>query len=552
MRPALKSSLTMLASLLLSCDGGAGRGRGGDGAVGSEDGGAGFDAGADAFVPATEPETCAEAAASKSYVGCDYWPTVTANGVWSVFDFAVVVANVGTTAAAVEVTGPGGVHKQVTVAPATLQKVYLPWVASLKGPDTNECTIPNPITQTVRAARGAYHLVSDRPVIVYQFNALEFKGEGGEPGKDWSSCPGSTTVCKSPSSSFEGKLGCFSFSNDASLLLPTSAMTGDYRVAGLRATNPALGGPAGFGAYVAITATQDATVVKVLTSATGEIEAGGGLGAVAPSGTTSFSLDAGDVIELVAKVGTGIDLSGSLVQANKPVQVIAGISCIANPLPSCDHAEEVVMPAQTLGKRYLVNRPTGPQGSGVRLTVRFIGNRDGTHLTYSSFVPGAPATLDAGQVVEVDPVNTDFLVEGDHEFIVVTLQKSGSVVDPGAPERFRGDPSLSMAVSIEQYRYNYVFLAPDDYEVNFADVTAPAGVTLRLDGQPVSVAGSPIAGTTYLVYRLALGPGLSGAHTLEADQPVGVQVLGYGAYTSYQYPGGLQLANIAPPPPPIP
>jgi hypothetical protein len=29
---------------------------------------------------------------------------------------------------------------------------------------------------------------------------------------------------------------------------------------------------------------------------------------------------------------------------------------------------------------------------------------------------------------------------------------------------------------------------------------------------------------------------------------VGIQVLGYGLYTSYQYPGGLNLEIIAPPP----
>src|SRR5215475_14113234 len=29
-----------------------------------------------------DPTTCAEAAMSKSYIGCDYWPTVTANAVW--------------------------------------------------------------------------------------------------------------------------------------------------------------------------------------------------------------------------------------------------------------------------------------------------------------------------------------------------------------------------------------------------------------------------------------------------------------------------------------
>ena len=44
---------------------------------------------------AVDPKTCAEAAEAKSYVGCDFWPTVTDNIVWSTFDYAVVVANNG-------------------------------------------------------------------------------------------------------------------------------------------------------------------------------------------------------------------------------------------------------------------------------------------------------------------------------------------------------------------------------------------------------------------------------------------------------------------------
>src|SRR5260370_15921829 len=37
----------------------------------------------------------------------------------------------------------------------------------------------------------------------------------------------------------------------------------------------------------------------------------------------------------------------------------------------------------------------------------------------------------------------------------------------------RGDPSQSLMTAVEQYRVKYVFLAPDDYDVSFADVQAP-------------------------------------------------------------------------------
>src|SRR5436309_2069423 len=50
----------------------------------------------DGDVIVQDPTTCAEAAMNKTYIGCDYWPTVVANPVWSIFDYAVVVSNPGT------------------------------------------------------------------------------------------------------------------------------------------------------------------------------------------------------------------------------------------------------------------------------------------------------------------------------------------------------------------------------------------------------------------------------------------------------------------------
>src|SRR5262245_48114176 len=168
-----------------------------------------------------DPESCEEAAAAKSYVGCDYWPTVTANPVPSVFDYAVVVSNTGSVAADVTVTGPSAVDIKRTVAPGTLETIYLPWVSNLKGPEVPYTGGPAiGMDASVGAAGGAYHVKSSVPVIVAQFNALEYKGVGGPPGKDWTSC--------GPA------FNCFSFTNDASLLLPSTAWSTNYRVTGVR------------------------------------------------------------------------------------------------------------------------------------------------------------------------------------------------------------------------------------------------------------------------------------------------------------------------------
>jgi hypothetical protein len=111
----------------------------------------------------------------------------------------------------------------------------------------------------------------------------------------------------------------------------------------------------------------------------------------------------------------------------------------------------------------------------------------------------------------------------------------------------QGDPSQSFMSSVEQYRLNYVFLAPDDYDVNYADVVQPMDAKLTLDGKPVTTAPTALSGG-FGVTRLKLGPGMGGSHVLTGDKPFGLQVLGYGSYTSYQYPGGLNLGRIAPTP----
>jgi hypothetical protein len=507
-----------------------------------------------------DPKTCEEAAANKSYVGCDFWPTVVANSVWETFDFTAVVANAGDTEVKITATGPGGFVKEAIAGPGRLVKVYLPWVKELKGKEADTCGRGSGLDGTVRVDKGAYHITTDLPVAIYQFNALEYKGAGGAPGKSWASCPGNKTCVQddgscSPACSAGlscvtgfceslGSIGCFSFTNDASLLLPSTALTGNYRITGAH-------GGAGASPYIAITGTHDGTDVTLTLGSKTRILAGGGI-PYTGSGVLKLSLGAGDVIELVGSAFAGSDFSGSIVAATKPVQVIAGVPCIEVPAgtPACDHLEETVFPAETMGQRYAVVTPTGPNGNNPGQVVRFFGNEDGTTLSYYPLGPkGGPTTLNAGQVVEVPITTTDFVVQGDKPFAVATLMVGGKLADPAAlGGEQKGDPSLSMVASVEQYRLKYVFLAPDDYLVSYADVVAPSGTKLKLDGDDVTDTPTKIPTTEFEVYRIKLPTGTGGSHTLTSTKPVGLQVLGYGLYTSYQYPGGLNLALIAAPP----
>jgi hypothetical protein len=518
-----------------------------------------------------DPKTCAEASTNRTYVGCDFWPTVTYNPVWSVFDFAVVVANAGGQPAEVKIERAGmQIGSTVTVQPDSLEKIYLPWVPELKGPDFDMCTSNGRPTGSVRVDKGAYHLTSTAPVIAWQFNPLEYKAQGGPSGKTWN-CPAPPMLCNG-----NGK-ECLSVSNDASLLLPSSAMTSHYRFFG-KSGSRGSGGAASretAGAY-AITATQDATTVDVYvakerrtlpnpaTTPSG-IAPGGPIPATPQAGKVTFQMNAGDVIQLMGVQGPfyddlDFDLSGSLLDANgKPVQVISLIPITDIPVPEmanngyADHVEETVLPAEVIGKHYLVAPPTTPNMTTVGHYVRFYGNIDGTTLDYHGSQPaGAPTTLNAEQVVEIGPLNASFEVTGSQPFAIGSYMMGGQVQDPtpGA-DGSQGDPAFSQEVTVEQFRKRYIFLAPDDYNVAVADILVPDGAMVTLDGAPLTTAGQKIGSSTYSIVRQKLDPGAhQGTHVLVSTAPIGLQVVAFGHATGIYYPGGLNLTLISEPPPP--
>src|SRR5450432_2144434 len=322
----------------------------------------------------TNVQTCDEAASIGSYVGCDFWPTIVANTVWSVFQPAVVVANASMTDAQLTIDGPAGFHQTATVKAGGLETVMLNWVPALKGPDYDvPSTMNGRLTASLSAKGGAYHLTSTAPVTAWQFNPLDYAHDGSAAKP----CPAGVTT------------GCRSASNDASLLLPTTAMTKNYRIFGYSETNegPTYGTvPSG----AAITATADGTMVRVQLGPKcgAEIYQDTKLGpcvAAAPASADipidtknandvyTFNMNAGDVVELIGAWAQyqqvhNADLSGSVVNASAPVQVVS-FNAIAN-LPdssvtNADHMEETVLPAEVIGNEYVVAAPTAPMGNVV-------------------------------------------------------------------------------------------------------------------------------------------------------------------------------------------
>ena len=481
-----------------------------------------------------DPTTCAEAAWSHSYVGCDFWPTVLPNYVGKHFDYAVVVSNAGAVEAGVTIERGGSIVAEDVVPPSGLRKFYLPWVDELKH-WTGMCdTVPSTAAPTFVSRRvpgGAYHLTSTRPVTVYQFNPIEYGPEGGPPGKDWSAC--------------DCLFGCHSYTNDASLLLPSTAATGNYRITAPAGQNTEDVTQPG---YFSVTGFEEGTQVTVWVGHGGQVVGGDDIPDTAAGHVFEFEIGRGEVVRIVGTPTT--DLSGSLINATAPVQVLSGAPCHYMPdeYGACDHMEESVFPAETLGDHYFVAVPTNSRGVPIGHVVRLYGNVDGTALEYPSGPPpGAPTTIDAGRVYDLGNVDTSFEVSGNHEFAVTSFLLGSSLSDPGHPINYLGDPAQSNVVCVAQYRRKYVFLAPDDYDVAYADIVMPLDAYVMIDGGEMTATATPIS-SGYGVARVELGLGIDGAHVLESDQPVSLQVMGYGFATSYHYPGGLNLSEISEPP----
>jgi hypothetical protein len=153
--------------------------------------------------------------------------------------------------------------------------------------------------------------------------------------------------------------------------------------------------------------------------------------------------------------------------------------------------------------------------------------------------------LQAGQSVFLANVSGRFEVFADHEFgVLLFLQGGESEVALSG----NTDPSQSIAVPTEQFRRRYVFLAPDDYLVSYADVIAPAGTVVKLDGRIAETTRDTFECSGFELLRIWLDSSQGGIHVLEGSLPIGVQVVGHASYTSYQYPGGLNVSVIAPEP----
>ena len=484
---------------------------------------------------------CEVAADQPSNVGCQFWAVdldqQDALNNPAVMPWGVVLSNASDAQANVTIerndAPPGSppapvAVSQVSVAPGQLQQVILETREVDCGATPNDYTSPG----TCLSSR-AFRITSSAPIVVYQFNVFEN-----------------------------------AFSNDASLLLPTNALGRLYRVINWSAGHPA---PTALApnvvdrSYVTIVGTEEGTTVTV--RPTWRIRGNPPIDPTAAGETIDVTLGPFDVLNLetdnatlVEAAAAGVaDLTGTTVNASKPVAVFSGVESTGAPyhvtIPeppdpdSCclDHLEEQMFPLESIGKTFVITRsPIRSTGSYIEPDVlRFVGAAAPATVTTTLPAPLDSFTIAPGEIVDTW-TTTDITVSSTEPVLIGQVLVSQGYVD--GP--LKGDPSLTVFPPVEQYRTEYVFLTPGSWIENWVVIAAPEGATVTIDdaspaGCVVASAGT-VGGTTYEARRCPLD---EGAHRLSGTEPFGIVAYGYGSAGSYAFAGGADVERIYEVPP---
>ncbi len=487
---------------------------------------------------------CQAADEQPSNVGCEFWAVDLdqqdalndpASAPWG-----IALSNAGEATADVTIeinTAPPGqplslaTIDQLTVAPGTLQARHLPTREIDCGAQPNSYDAPGTCLSSQ-----AYRIRSTAPIVVYQYNVFEN-----------------------------------AYSNDASLLLPTNALGNIYRIMGWVAGHPVI---APIGPKIidrsAVTIVGTAAGTQVTVKPSWRIKGNPPIAATPKGGSIVVELGPFDVLNLEtddasfseASDKSVTDLSGTIVQATKPVAVFTSVESTSapagivdiptypdwNPDDTCclDHLEEQMFPVEAVGKKYVITRsPIRSKGSYKEPDVlRFMGVAEVANITTNLPAPFDSFTLQPGEV-RTTWTQSDVVVDADKPVMVGQLLISQGYIS-GA---LTGDPALTVFPPVEQYRSEYVILTPGSWDTNWVVISAHVGAEVLLDGTATSgctvTAVGDLEGKSYESRRCAVSEGV---HGLTGKEAFGVVAYGYGSAGSYAFAGGADVKKIYEPP----
>jgi hypothetical protein len=251
----------------------------------------------------------------------------------------------------------------------------------------------------------------------------------------------------------------------ATLLVPTSAWDVNYVVADAYQA-PSMINEDRAGPTTVVLASQDGTTVTL--NPTADVVGGGNVPPSLAGTPASYVLNHGQYLQFTQPA----ELTGSVVQADKPVSVIGGATVMDVPLEvaRADSAEQMLPPVRALGSEYVAARYRNRGMTEESPPWRMVGVVNGTTLTYDpAQPPGAPSVLSAQELVEFDAPGP-FVVrsqDANHPFYFASYMTGGQSFDGD------GDPDFVNVVPPAQYLPRYTFFTDPTYpETNLVIIRA--------------------------------------------------------------------------------
>ncbi|MBM4373274.1 MAG: IgGFc-binding protein, partial [Deltaproteobacteria bacterium] len=304
-----------------------------------------------------------------------------------------------------------------------------------------------------------------------------------------------------------------------------------------------------------------------------------------------FQMEQFDVLNIETD-DIGADMTGSVVLANRDVVVFGGSEasnapntnhcliaedeeegvcewdgetgcednddCTAAGFNTCcaDHLEMQLFPVKTWGTHFIASK-SFPR-NGERDVYRIMAAEDNTLVTTLPVQVNIPV-LNRGEWVDFES-DKNFEIKGTKPILVGQFLAAEQAPDPnvggvpGPMDAGTGDPAFILVVPTEQFRKDYIFLAPDKYALDYATVVAPKDAAVWVDcavTDPALRAEScpaiPEADWSWYMsgeYKTAKFLIADGTHRIDGDQPIAVYVYGYDQYVSYGYPAGLDIKDL--------
>lgn len=384
------------------------------------------------------------------------------------------------------------------------------------------------------------HIEADIPVTIFQFAPIDNSDKNPFTSSGYSA---------------NGQGQKF-YSNDASLLIPTTSVYTDYVVSAHTS---------GSISYATIIGLSDEDTVITVRPTTAITESNG-IPAIAANSEGTITLKKGHV----AQIEASSDLSGSRIYCDAeksdchPFVVFSGVNCANIPkgYGYCDHIEQQLFPVQTWGKKYILVKSQA-RGEEWDL-VRIYASEDGTKLTFKPATPEKIAVPSGWTSFTVSDVKTELNageysefyfkgtleVEADKQIMVAQYLSSSQMLSKSCQSILThgaecvGDPAMMLIPPSEQFRKDYLFLTPGSYVSNYATIVMKTGEAPVLDGSAVTDI-KEIEGTDFSYAIVNLGSAFKN-HTLTcSENPCGLFVYGWEIDVSYAYPGGLNFEKLS-------